>query len=915
MSIARRFLGGLGSLRVRLSIVVALALVPTLSLIAYLNVEGRRQGADEATRDAITLVRAVSADQSRLIEGTRALLPSLAHLVGITHGAGQRCDTLFAELLAGFPVYANFLAMRPTGEVFCSATPLNKPVTFADRAWFQRALTTREFVIGEPAQGRITPGIVLTIAHPVVSKTTGQVEMVINAALKLDQFARLVDLARLPPGAEVVVFDTRGTLLARHPDPASWLGRHVPDVALVRAVLAAGSEGTVETAGVDGRRRHYAYLQLPGTVGPSTLFTAIGVPREQAFARADRELARDIAFLIGAVVVALAVIWAGGDVAIVRPVRRLVATARAIGRGDLHARSGLRHAGGELGQLSRAFDEMTAALQERDRALAGAASERRLAETRTQWAAVAEASGDAIVGVTQDGTVFGWNSAAERLYGYTAAEIMGRSARILVPPERGGESREIVARLGRGEAVNGHETVLVARDGRRIDVALTVSQMTTGTGDRSGLSIVARDVTEQRRAEEQRRVVSAALGAAANGIVITDHEGRIEWVNPAFTAMTGYELDDVISRTPRVLKSGHHDAAFYTGLWDTIRAGRVWRGEMVNRRKDGSFYDEEQTITPVLDDRGVTAHFVAIKQDITQRREAERAEENQRRLERQLAQSEKLAAMGELLAGVAHELNNPLSVVIGQTVLLQRTAEPASAQRGEKIARAAERCGRIVKNFLALARHYAPERKPVVLNQLVRDTLEMIAYQLRVNDIETIDDLATDVPVVWADPHQIQQVLVNLVTNATQAMSEAPRPRRLSIVTRGEGAGVALEVIDNGPGIPPEVERRLFEPFFTTKPVGQGTGLGLSICKGIVESHGGRIAVEGRPGVGAARARSRPARCPRDSASWSWRTSRLSPASSSTCSPAMATGSIRPPTGWTPSSGCRTAGGTRWSAT
>ena len=489
---------------------------------------------------------------------------------------------------------------------------------------------------------------------------------------------------------------------------------------------------------------------------------------------------------------------------------------------------------------------------------------------------------------------------------------------------------------------------------------------------------VVRDVTERKREEAARLVRSAAMAAVASGIVITDAEGRIEWVNPEFTRMSGYTLDEVRELTPRVLRSGRHDAAYYARLWTTVQSGQVWRGNMVNRRKDGTLYFEEQSITPVRmseDPASPITHFVAVKQDVSERRRTEDAlrqseeyhrslldnaldlivvldgeavvryaspsvervlgyrpeemvgtstlgrlhpddlarvsqllrtgrttpgftasveyrirhkdgtyrtfeavassllhhpavagiivnardvterkqsEETQERLRQHLRHSEKLAAMGELLAGVAHELNNPLSVVIGHTAILTRATDPAVVGRAEKIGRAAERCGRIVKNFLALARQYPPERTSVSLNQIVRDALEVLAYPLRVDNVEVTTELAEDVPLLAADGHQLQQVVVNLVTNAHQAMRSRNDTRRLSLRSGvGPDATVWLEVSDSGPGMPPEVQARLFEPFFTTKPVGQGTGLGLSICKGIVEGHGGRISLDGGVGRGA----------------------------------------------------------------
>ena len=225
----------------------------------------------------------------------------------------------------------------------------------------------------------------------------------------------------------------------------------------------------------------------------------------------------------------------------------------------------------------------------------------------------------------------------------------------------------------------------------------------------------------------------------------------------------------------------------------------------------------------------------------------------QERTER-LLQTEKIATMGLLLAGVAHELNNPLSVVKGNADLLQLAVpEGPLAVRARKIGQAAERCTRIVRNFLSLARQYPPERKATRLNQLVHEAVELLGYQLRTAGLEVRLDLAQNLPPLWADPHQLHQVLVNLIANAQQAMREHPASKRLTITTREDRAGkqVVLEVADAGPGIAADVRARIFEPFFTTKGPGEGTGLGLPICRGIIEGHGGTLTVTSEPGRGA----------------------------------------------------------------
>ena len=226
-------------------------------------------------------------------------------------------------------------------------------------------------------------------------------------------------------------------------------------------------------------------------------------------------------------------------------------------------------------------------------------------------------------------------------------------------------------------------------------------------------------------------------------------------------------------------------------------------------------------------------------------------------LERQheaLFQSEKLAAMGSLLASVAHELNNPLSVVTMQADLLSdEMSDQAGTERVRLISQSAERCVSIVQNFLAFARQTPPQRTDVALNAVVEEAMKLLTYTLQVDDVDIQLHLDGHLPPLWADPHQLHQVVVNLVTNAHQALRETAPPRQLTLVTRANPSRtrVFLEVTDTGPGVPLELQERIFEPFFTTRAPGVGTGLGLPFCQGIIEGHAGLIRLESQPGSGA----------------------------------------------------------------
>jgi two-component system, NtrC family, sensor kinase len=234
------------------------------------------------------------------------------------------------------------------------------------------------------------------------------------------------------------------------------------------------------------------------------------------------------------------------------------------------------------------------------------------------------------------------------------------------------------------------------------------------------------------------------------------------------------------------------------------------------------------------------------------RAELERAMQQVRTTQEQLIQSEKLSAVGQFVAGVAHELNNPLTAVVGFSELLQST-ETNEKTRGhlERIAKSAHRCHKIVHSLLSFARQHTPERKLVDIATVVDEVLEIMAYDLRTSNVTIAREFAPDVPRVMADPHQLQQVFVNILGNARQAMETFQRDGRIVIrVTVTEGV-VGIEFQDNGPGIKPEHLARIFDPFFTTKPVGKGTGLGLSLCYGIIQEHGGRISARSDPGQGA----------------------------------------------------------------
>ncbi len=361
-------------------------------------------------------------------------------------------------------------------------------------------------------------------------------------------------------------------------------------------------------------------------------------------------------------------------------------------------------------------------------------------------------------------------------------------------------------------------------------------------------------VVERQRAEEALRASEvrfrSLVESANDAIIIADSQGCIMSWNQGAEAIFGYTEMEILGKSPTFLIPARYREAYQHGV-ERLRAGDQSRlvgrtVEFYGLRKDGSEFPVEMSMA--IWEIGGSTFCSGIIRNITERKQAT---EQLHRQQEALYQREKLAAMGSLLASVAHELNNPLAVVMVEADMLGQEVQNAElVERIKAISQSAERCVHIVRNFLALARNNPPQRTSVALNSVVEEALTLLAYTLRVDNIEVEQHLAVELPSLWADPHQLSQVVVNLLTNAHQALHESARPRRLTVTTQYDTARhlASLEVADTGPGIPPELQERIFEPFFTTKPPGVGTGLGLPFCKGIIEGHGGSISVVSRVG-------------------------------------------------------------------
>jgi PAS domain S-box-containing protein len=481
-------------------------------------------------------------------------------------------------------------------------------------------------------------------------------------------------------------------------------------------------------------------------------------------------------------------------------------------------------------------------------------TDRRLAEARLRDAhnfneAVLRAVPVGILTYRADGHVASANPAALRFVGADHVTVMAQNFRKM-------ESWSKFGLTAMAEEALAKNTV-VTRRGRYVTTfgRENWSDMTFAPFDYDGerrLLLIVQDTTDQHKATDQLELLRAALQAAPTGWVVTDAQGLIEWVNPGFTKLTGYPLEEAVGRPPSLLKSGKHPPAFYANLWQTVRRGEIWEGELCNRRKDGSLYYERMTIAPVRDAAGAIAHYVAMKEDIT----------GQHDLEQQLNRSQRLESIGLIASGIAHDLNNMLApIMLSVGMIGTRHKDRETRELLDMMQAAAQRGASVVQQVLTFARGVDGERTELDVRPLLKE-LAQLARETFPREIRVVVDVPAKPLLAVGDVTQLHQVLLNLAVNARDAMPDGGVLRlRAEGVTLDESAArlapggkagdyVKLRVADTGSGIPPEIVERIFEPFFTTKPRGKGTGLGLSTVYGIVRSHGGFVTVTSQVGEG-----------------------------------------------------------------
>ena len=457
--------------------------------------------------------------------------------------------------------------------------------------------------------------------------------------------------------------------------------------------------------------------------------------------------------------------------------------------------------------------------------------------------------------VTEDGETIYANRALLDICGYSnVEELKATPTRERYTPESYAEHKERQENRRRGEFVPADYEVSIVRKSGEVR-HLAVSRVEVQWNGKRQFQVVYQDITERKQAEEMlwrsEERYRTILEEMEESYYEVDLAGNFTFVNDSLCRRLGRSREELIGMSYRDYTPRERSDDRFKTFNRVYRTGEPVKGiPAVAIARDGSLIFTERSIFPLRDERGKIIGFRGISRDVTERK---MAEEERMRLELKAQATSRLASVGEMAAGVAHEINNPLTAVTGYAQLLVDRDDVPPDIRADLAAinDGARRVAGIVKRLLAFSRQTKPERKLVDINEIIESTLILRAYHLRVNNIEVLTRLAPDWLETVVDPGQIQQVLLNLIVNAETEMKLAHGKGKLIITTEKKDNTIKIYVKDNGPGIKPEVMDKIFDPFFTTREVGQGTGLGLSLCYGIVTEHQGKIYVESKSGKGA----------------------------------------------------------------
>jgi len=851
------------SIRSKLILLAVLAFLPVVLLTVLSSWNQRKFEVAAARQRMAKILDFAILHEEEVIRETHRILAMLAD-VPILREGGKPASEFLAQLLKNSPEYTNFVVCRPDGQVISSAVPFNTATNFSDRPYFQNVLKNKSFSVGQYTVGRITGKPIIPFGYPVIDRQ-GMVTAVLVTPLDLSRVTKFeAEMGvQTPANSSYIKLDSHGSVLSSYPEEQVFGRGHPLEESLFKRI-SKEKKGTFQAKGADGVERFYLFSPYRSSINKEGGYALLGIPTEALFAEIDRQLVMNLTVLSIVAMLFFAIIWLGGNTLIARPVGILAAASKRLAAGDFTARSGLESTQGELGQLSRSFDEMVEELQHRQEdslrmqeALRVSVAKAESEKAKTE--AIIAGIGDGISIHDRDYKIIYQNQVQKNLVGdhvgeycYTVYENRGQIC----------EGCPLALSFRDGQIYT--EERMWTVNGKTIYVGITASPLRDASGNIVAGIEVVRDITERVRSGEALQESEARYRGLFEHMregfaycrMIFEKDDPVDYtylsVNAAFETLTG--LKGVVGkRVSEVLPGIRTSDSSLLEIY-----GRVARTG--NHEKIEIFVEAMQQWFLISVYSPEQGYFVTVFDVITKQK---RAEAEKEKLQAQLLQAMKMEAVGRLAGGVAHDFNNLLTVIIGNVDLALgkvQQSEPVAGMLSE-VNKAAERASRLTQQLLAFSRKQIIEPKDLNLNDLIGDLNAMLVRLIR-EDIKIQILPGKDLGVVKVDAGQFQQVLVNLVVNARDAM---PSGGKIVIETSNAelddgycsrhpyvkpGRFVIVAVSDTGHGMNDEVKSHIFEPFFTTKAKGAGTGLGLATAYGAVKQAGGSIEVYSEVGMG-----------------------------------------------------------------
>lgn len=863
----------LSSLRTRLVVLVLLAVVPALGLILYTASEQRRTATVEAENNTLRLVRLAANNQRQMVDSTHQLLTILAQLPVVRQGNTPECDRLLAKLLQQYPNHATLGVLDRQGNLVCNAIPYTGSINLSDYTYVQRALKTRKFVVGDYQIAQITKKALLKFAYPVLDEA-GQVERVIIASLDLSQLSQLAAQIRLPEGSVLSVVDRQGKILVRYPNPQKWIGKSLPEDAFYRMALVQGM-GTYQAVSLDGVPRIFAFNPLGDEPQNPEAYIRVGIPISTVLKKANKLLNRNLIWLGIVTVLALIAAWVGGDIFLIRQMHLLVQTAQKLGRGEFKARTGISAQTGELGQLADAIDQMAAALQTREEAIA---------TLNQNMKTLFELIPIGILFVQDpDFRNITCNPAMAEILGVNPKDNVSFTPIEQAPPNykvlrNGRELRpnELPLRYAaiHKTEIKGTEIDIVRADGNVFNLFGYAAPLLDEKGHVRGsvaafidISDVCNELRLRKQAEErthqlmlqvqnQAKVLQASeerfqafMAHSPACAWITDYQGQILYLSPTYYQTFQLTTQDAVGKTISELFDAEIAQQFLENIRTVALTTQTIETIEIAPRQDGTMGDFLVYRFPIVEPTGeLVVGGVAV--DVTERRRAE--EEREQLLLREQAAREAAEVANrmkdEFLAVLSHELRTPLNPILGWARLLRtgKLDENKKAIALETIERNAQLQTQLIGDLLDISRilqgKLSLKISLVNLAAIIEAAKNTVQLAADAKAIQIHTELSPVDQPCMGDANRLQQVLWNLLTNAVKF---TPTGGQVYIKLESVGIYAQIQVRDTGKGISLEFLPYVFDTFrqadsATTRQFG-GLGLGLAIVRHITEMHGGTV--------------------------------------------------------------------------